>query len=358
MSEEVKSLAEDFAGLVRGLAMEDAFYRHDLKSPFLTKQDMGSVNFLSISINSDNIVLNDNAVPDFRALYTFICIFESVSPENREKLQLQQNKSRELGLLVDFVLVDLSRGSYENLAVGKITDKKLKKALDRAFEIKAGSSENMQEIGKQATIKAFKAAKEVRPVQRLYIFSPVGILVIINVIIFFVGMLLEIYTGQDPFKQWGILDSQAIEQGQVWRLFTAMFLHADLTHLFGNMYLLIMLGRALANNYSNKKLVAAYLTSGVVGCILSFLFLRGRALGASGAIMGLGGVLLCKMLFSENRRYYRQGLLYANLALMIVFNLGYGLFNTGIDNFGHFGGFICGFLIELLFEHINLQKKA
>ncbi len=356
MSEEVNSRGLEFGELLRSLAMEEAFYRQRQGSPVLLKQDMGSVNVLSIAVNDDNIQLNDNAVPDYRALYTFICVFDRVSQENFKKLKAQQEKSLNLGLMVDFVLVDLAEATYENLAGGKITDKKLKKALEEALSLEGENPDNIREIQEKAYESARRGEKIMTTSRKLSLSGSVMILVILNVAVFFVGMILSKNTGNDPFIEWGILHGEKVRQGEWWRLFTAMFLHADLTHLFGNMYLLTMLGRALSGKYSGKKLTFVYLLSGAFGCLLSTTFVGGLSLGASGAIMGLGGVILCKLLFDKDRRYYRQGNLYAHLAVMVIFNLAYGLFNTGIDNFGHFGGFILGFLLELLFQNIKSNE--
>ena len=182
-------------------------------------------------------------------------------------------------------------------------------------------------------------------------------LFIINLLIFFV--LETIGNTEDSVFMYrhGAMLTSAISHGhEYWRFFTAMFLHADIMHIFGNMYMLLMLGRALSVHYKGVKLMFVYIVSGLAGCLLSCAFSGYRSLGASGAIMGLGGVLLCNMLIGPNRRFYRHTSLYVHLGIMIVFNLGYGLINTGIDNYGHFGGFVCGFLLELLM--LGIGKAA
>lgn len=94
-----------------------------------------------------------------------------------------------------------------------------------------------------------------------------------------------------PFLQVNAL----IWQGEVWMLFTSMFLHADILHIGGNVFFLLLFGTALEEQVSPGRWVITYLTSGLVGN-LTFLLLGGDAigLGASGAIWGLlaaaGGV--------------------------------------------------------------------
>ena len=354
MSEEARERAESFAGMLAGLAMEQAFYRKSNDPRYLVKRDMSSMNFLQLTANYDDILLNDNAVPNFRALYTFICIFDQVGPETVQKLTDQQQKSQELGILVDFVLVDLHRGTYTNLAGGRLTDKTLQKVLDKALAYSQADTAQMQALREESVRRAGEGHRASTPAQKLSPKNPVMLLLFLNVAIYVLGVILSLRLGYDPLMDWGILDGDLVRQGQLWRLVTAMFLHADLAHLFGNMYLLFMLGRVLDGQYSKAIFLGVYFSSGIAGCLLSCAFSHALSLGASGAIMGLGGALVCKLLFDKNREYLRHGLLYANLAFLVVFNLGYGLFNTGIDNYGHFGGFICGFLLELIF----FRKKA
>ncbi len=82
--------------------------------------------------------------------------------------------------------------------------------------------------------------------------------------------------------------NEAVWRGAVWMLVTSMFLHANPSHLGGNILFLLIFGTALEEKVSRRKWLAVYLTSGLVGNI-AFLFLGGDAIGvgASGAIWGL-----------------------------------------------------------------------
>jgi len=80
----------------------------------------------------------------------------------------------------------------------------------------------------------------------------------------------------------------AVWDGAIWMLFTSMFLHADILHVGGNVFFLLLFGTALEEQVSPKRWLVTYLTSGFAGNI-TFLLLGGDAigLGASGAIWGL-----------------------------------------------------------------------
>jgi len=85
-----------------------------------------------------------------------------------------------------------------------------------------------------------------------------------------------------------VQDNAAVWHGALWMLFTAMFLHADIVHLGGNLIFLLIFGTSLEEQTSRGRWLAVYFMSGSVGNLF-FLFLGGDAvgLGASGAIWGL-----------------------------------------------------------------------
>jgi len=87
-------------------------------------------------------------------------------------------------------------------------------------------------------------------------------------------------------------------EGQVWRLFTAQYLHAGIGHVFINMLVLHFLGRPLETRWSPKKFFIVYTLCGLAGNIFFTLLasqgvidpLR-QAVGASGCIYGLLGIV-------------------------------------------------------------------
>lgn len=88
-------------------------------------------------------------------------------------------------------------------------------------------------------------------------------------------------------------------------LFTSLFLHADASHLTGNMFFLWVFGSAMERRIPRLRFVQYYLLAGVAGNLIALVMyglFAGEALhslGASGAISGLMGLYLV-------RCYYRQ----------------------------------------------------
>ena len=139
--------------------------------------------------------------------------------------------------------------------------------------------------------------------------------------------------------------NQLILAGQVWRLITPVFLHANLLHIAFNMYALFILGPGLEQYYGHKRYLLLYLVGGYAGNALSFLISPNPSLGASTAIFGLVAAEIIfiyrnRLLFGSRAR----GML-LNLGLIVVVNLGLGLApGSDIDNWGHLGGMIGGLI--------------
>ena len=115
--------------------------------------------------------------------------------------------------------------------------------------------------------------------------------------------LLAVYVGValaggslelNPDVAWPFMQiNQLVWRGWVWMLFTAMFLHADIIHLSGNVLFLLIFGTSLEEQVSRARWWATYFASGLAGN-LAFLFLGALldqqiAVGASGAVYGLLG---------------------------------------------------------------------
>lgn len=138
-------------------------------------------------------------------------------------------------------------------------------------------------------------------------------------------------------------------EGEYYRLFTAMFLHGDIQHLAFNMYSLWALGSNLERMMPKWKYVILYIVAGLGGSYLSHRMMGDIvSIGASGAIFGLLGALIGYVM--KHREMFRRGAL-MNLLIIAGINLAWGFQpGSGIDNFGHLGGLITGFLLSLIIK--------
>jgi len=147
---------------------------------------------------------------------------------------------------------------------------------------------------------------------------------------------------------WGANFGPATQDGQWWRLLTAMFLHFGIVHLALNMWALWDVGRLVERLYGRTRFLLLYLTSGVVGNLLSLVLQGNQAVsgGASGAIFSLYGALLV-FLWRERRQVDRREFkwLFGAASVFTVVTLVIGQVVPGIDNAAHTGGLLAGALL-------------
>ena len=144
-----------------------------------------------------------------------------------------------------------------------------------------------------------------------------------------------------------------------YQLITYMFLHADLGHLFGNMFALWMFGRTLEYEIGSKRFLTYYLVCGVGAALIQMgvasIFSENLTLlGASGAVMG---VLLAFGLMHPNNMIYVMPLPFPIKAKWFVIGyavlellLGSSGLDTGIAHFAHIGGMLWGLVLLLVWK--------
>jgi membrane associated rhomboid family serine protease len=143
------------------------------------------------------------------------------------------------------------------------------------------------------------------------------------------------------------LDKIAVAAGEYWRILTVALVHGsyhgDPVHLLVNMYALWIAGPIVERWYGRVRFLLFYVVFAGAASTASFVFGGDvPAVGASGAIFGLFGMLLAAgRLHHPVDRQSRA--LVSQIGTLIVINLGFGLaFAGSIDNFAHIGGLIAG----------------
>jgi rhomboid protease GluP len=144
--------------------------------------------------------------------------------------------------------------------------------------------------------------------------------------------------------------AEPVLAGQVWRLATAMFLHAGILHLLVNAWALYQLGALVEILLGSARLAAIYFASGLVGSLASVAWdlATGRAVpsvGASGAIFGLLGALIAFLLRHRDRLRPEARSLLLQLLFWAGINIVFGFTTPMIDNAAHLGGLAAGFVL-------------
>lgn len=140
-------------------------------------------------------------------------------------------------------------------------------------------------------------------------------------------------------------------KGEEWRLATAMFLHADLNHLFNNMIIVLFMGNMLERAVGHFSFGSIYLLSGIFGNVCSLFYklaagVASPSIGASGAVFGMDGLLLALVLWNARRMPVITPIRALFAVLLSLYN---GFVSSNIDNAAHVGGLVAGFVLGCLF---------
>ena len=177
------------------------------------------------------------------------------------------------------------------------------------------------------------------------------VLLIVNIIMFAAELMGTMHAGRvgglsilwgmdgETLYRLGSSNRAAYLLKQWYRPVTAMFLHGGLIHIGFNMMVLLDIGPVVEELYGSSRYLFIYILTGVAGFAMSMFF--HPAVGASGALMGLIGVLIA---VSGKRGSIEARALRSRLIswAISVFLLG---FFIGADNIAHFGGLASGFML-------------
>lgn len=146
-----------------------------------------------------------------------------------------------------------------------------------------------------------------------------------------------------------------IKAGEQVRMVSSAFLHADMTHLFFNMFTLFFFADVVVDLLGNLNFLIIYVSSLLLGNLLSLYFHKDEyhysAVGASGAVTG---ILYSAILLQPGMSLY---MFFIPIPIpAYVFGIGYLLYSIygmkkRIGNIGHdahFGGAIGGYIVTLI----------
>lgn len=218
-------------------------------------------------------------------------------------------------------------------------------------------------------------------------------LLIINVLIFLAGILIP--GMEQSLYKWAALHYFSSPGFNVAQLFTYMFLHGNFTHLFFNMFALVMFGKIIEQVMGSSRFLIFYISCGIFAALCqlginaiqvhqaaqmyspqeydyivregwnniinNYQFVdpyaahlnnlvNGATVGASGAIYG---ILLAFGMFFPNQPIYLYMLFPIKAKWLVI---GYGVIELlsgmstngdGVAHFAHLGGMIAGLILIL-----------
>ena len=155
--------------------------------------------------------------------------------------------------------------------------------------------------------------------------------------------------------QYGAFNWTLAKQGELYRLVSHAFLHANFFHFFGNVITLSIIAWALQKPYTNLSMTALMTSSGLVAVTLGTLTTGALIiLGASGVLFGLFGFLTAAQRDKDQRlhpfvRPLRYKVIVSVLLLEVVLIFTFKWYGGTV----HLVGFVSGALYYYGFEARN-----
>ncbi|MDE6024945.1 MAG: rhomboid family intramembrane serine protease [Lachnospiraceae bacterium] len=186
-----------------------------------------------------------------------------------------------------------------------------------------------------------------------------NIIIFINLFIFLLTVFGgDLEKGSYLRKCGGMYAPDIRFHGQVYRLFTSMFIHAGFVHLICNMFSLYCIGEVLEPLVGKIKYLIIYMGGGLCASLASYVYhLEFKpnvvSAGASGcvfAILGAWAVVLVLKSADTN-----AGTI-SSVLIVVIFCVLSGFRESNIDNVAHIGGLIGGAAITYIMLKVSDKK--
>ncbi len=143
-------------------------------------------------------------------------------------------------------------------------------------------------------------------------------------------------------------------------LFTSMFLHGGIDHIFGNMWYLWIFGDNVEDKFGRFKFILFYFMSGLAATFTQYLTEPASAIPSIGASGAISGVLGAYMVFYPKEKVLSSiGYSFVRIPAFVVIGFWFfiqfifgtvsllGGVGSGIAFWAHIGGFVFGFVVAL-----------
>jgi membrane associated rhomboid family serine protease len=148
-----------------------------------------------------------------------------------------------------------------------------------------------------------------------------------------------------------------VAQGDWYRIFTPVLVHASVAHILFNMYALYQLGPSVESRVGVPSYVGLLVAAAGWGGAFAF-YLGGPEdllVGASGAIFGLFGLWIHSAYRLRDTAFGRSML--SSLGITLALNLALPFLIPGISWQGHLGGLVAGILMGELWSRVKRPQR-
>lgn len=179
-----------------------------------------------------------------------------------------------------------------------------------------------------------------------------NLIILINIIIFIIMMFGgNTDSARYLYEKGGAAPDSVINEHEYYRIWTSMFMHSGIRHIFNNMLVLFFMGELLERTAGHIKYLAIYIGSGIIGGVISQLIYYSQGefyvvcVGASGAIFGVIGAMIYVLI---RNRGHVEHLSLSRMILFVILSVYMGLTTTGISLSAHVAGLVTGFIFALI----------
>ena len=146
----------------------------------------------------------------------------------------------------------------------------------------------------------------------------------------------------DSLEQFALVSSKIFSQP--WSLVTYIFIHGSASHIFSNLFSLILFGLVLEKIIGSKNFLIVFFSAGVTSGMASMFFYN-SVIGASGAIFGILGVLAVTRPKMVVPAFGIPIPMIAAVVLWALLDLVGTFYPNSVANIGHLAGLAAGIAI-------------
>ena len=190
--------------------------------------------------------------------------------------------------------------------------------------------------------------------------APVNLgIVAINIIVFIIMSIISTPGSEDISDKFALGWDLFFNKKEYYRIFTSMFVHAGIDHLYNNMIVLLVIGSYFELAVGKINYIIVYFSSGIIAGLTSMLYNMSnndyvQSVGASGAIFGMTGGMIAVILINYFHAHSPDLMKIIFVAFLSLYG---GFTSQGVDNAAHIGGIVSGFLVAFVLYSLRIKRK-
>ncbi len=212
-------------------------------------------------------------------------------------------------------------------------------------EVVTPSNKSVAEVYKDTVISTIKSTQlNLRPP-----YATLGLILFM----FFILIFTE-YVSPFSIIKLNVNANSVINQGELYRIFSAIFVHVGIYHFLNNALGIYIFGARIERVYGKINMLMTFMLAAVIGNIFSILLLPySHSVGASGGVFGLLGLALGVTLVNRN---VLLGLDFNIIAIMTVVMVSSSFIVPDVNAVAHISGLLVGLLISVYFVFDDIKK--